>query len=231
MINSFEYMRQSETIKIRAIVVIGGVILIFLLLAIGAWSRSYHAGNKIQKLEHRLDSTKSQVHRLEKARDSLLSVVRRTEGGLARGTREDVLWTTRALLSETKRPSEMLHVATVIRNRMDRGYRGSGSAQEVVLDRYQFSGFNPGRAKRLFYMGLTRKGPHDYLWDVAWNVSRYAMTMPRRALPLGPCVTHFFHVTTNEARPSWPLRMKQVNLGDVHLPRIKFYRPDRRCNG
>ena len=66
----------------------------------------------------------------------------------------DVLWMARCIYSETKRAEEQELVAWVVRNRVETGYRGQHSYEDVVLDPYQFSAFNPGNPKRRLYTTL-----------------------------------------------------------------------------
>ena len=68
---------------------------------------------------------------------------------------DDVLWLARGIYSETKRPHEQELVAWVLRNRVETGYRGERTYEDVVLDPYQFSAFNPGSSKRRLYTSLS----------------------------------------------------------------------------
>ena len=233
MFSLFHHVTRATDAKNRAAKAVATFVFILILIALGAGASNYYTGEKIRSLERQADSLRVEADGLRAERDSLLSVVRGLEGDMSAQQQKNVLWTTRAVLSETKRPSEMLYVANVIRNRLDARYRGAETVKEVVLDRYQFSGFNPNRQSRWHYMNLSRDQTHGYLWDVAWEVSEYVLTMPRSALPFRDvCVNHFFYPNVRSQSPPWPLRMEQVELGDVQLSRVNFYRQNsNQCDG
>ena len=209
------------------------IVIVLLLSTLVALSTMLHVQrDRIEKIESRIDSVQVEADGVRVARDSLLSVVRSMDRSMPDSTRQEILWATRTILSETKWPSEMVYIASVIRNRRDMHWRGAETVRDVVLDPMQFSAFNPGRKKRWRYINLEREHTHDYLWDAAWRAAEYAMTMPRSALPVGPCVTHFFYPNVGRSSPRWPLRMEQVDLGSVHLPRVNFYRTNKsQCHG
>lgn len=90
----------------------------------------------------------------------------------------ETLWLARCLYSESRRPREQELVAWVIRNRVETGFRGRTTYQEVVLDPYQFSAFNPDRRySRRFYTHLDPEDIHPG-WRrtlaVAWHVQHAA---------------------------------------------------------
>lgn len=207
------------------------VAALFVLVAFGAGSVGYVSGEKIRRLEAQADSLSARVVGIEAERDSLRRVASADGEKLSKQKREGVLWMARAVLSETKRPSEMPYIASVIRNRVEAKYRGSETVKQVVLDRYQFSAFNPGRSSRSRYLRLDRSTANGYLWDVARSVSEYAVTAPRAALPFTSCVTHFVCPNVLKKSPKWRDELKQVNPSGVDLPRVEFYRKNSRCNG
>jgi hypothetical protein len=148
--------------------------------------------------------------------------------GLSNAEEREVLWATRAVLSETNNPREMLLIANVIRNRVDLGYRGRETAKEVILDPYQFSAFNPGREMRWRYINMESQHVSNERWEEAWTAARYAMTAPREVLPFdNPCVNHFVHPGSLVRHPGWMYEMEQVRLGSIQRPDIAFFRQNR----
>jgi hypothetical protein len=147
---------------------------------------------------------------------------------LSNAEEREVLWATRAVLSETNNPREMLLIANVIRNRVDLGYRGRETAKEVILDPYQFSAFNPGREMRWRYINMESQHVQQERWQEAWTAARYAMTAPREVLPFdNPCVNHFVHPGSLVRAPGWMYEMEQVRLGSIQRPDIAFFRQNR----
>ena len=90
----------------------------------------------------------------------------------AQTVNESTLWLARAIYSETKLPHEQELVAWVIRNRVETGYRDKTTYEDVILDPYQFSAFNPGAPRRSFFLSLT---PEVQLpaWQQALWIAHY----------------------------------------------------------
>jgi spore germination cell wall hydrolase CwlJ-like protein len=179
-------------------------------------------------LQNRIDSIEAvherTVHELRDAN----RLAENNTNGLSDAEQREVLWTTRAVLSETKNPREMLLIANVIRNRIDMRYRGKRTAKEVILDPYQFSAFNPGRDSRWRYANLEQHHISTRLWRAAWQASRYAMTSSRAVLPITDrCVTHFVHPRNLRRNPEWIYHLEQLRLGDVQRPNIALFRQNR----
>lgn len=201
--------------------IIAGSLAVLLMFTLAT---SQH-NNRVHELEQKVDSIQTEADGLRTERDSLDLLYRGARGTMKKATVEAVQWTTRAVLSETKRPSEMLYVANVIRNRLDMSYRGAETVKEVVLDRYQFSAFNPGREERWRYMNMDGDTYSPDEWEQAWEISKFVMSAPRDALPLRDvCINHFYYPGVNYYSPRWVDTMEQVDLGDVHLPRVVFFR-------
>jgi len=198
------------------------------LLAILLVATLWHGHERFRAQRDTIDSLQT-VHQqtTEQLRDVKRLANSPTEG-LSGAERREVLWATRAVLSETKNPREMLLIANVIRNRVDMSYRGKRTAKEVILDPYQFSAFNPGRDTRWRYANLQQENISDRLWNAAWEASRYAMTAPRLLLPVtDSCVTHFVHPRNLRDHPDWIYSLEQLRLGDVQRPNIALFRQNR----
>jgi len=181
------------------------------------------------------DRMNAQIDSLETANEQVVEDRRRykriansnTEG-LSNAEEREVLWATRAVLSETKNPREMLLIANVIRNRVDMNYRGRKTAKEVILDPYQFSAFNPGRDRRWRYINMEAQHVHPDRWEEAWTAARYALTAPREILPFdNPCINHFVHPSGLRRVPGWMHDMEQVRLGSIQRPDVAFFRQNR----
>ena len=124
----------------------------------------------------------------------------------------DILWMARAMYSESKRPREQELVAWVIRNRLDSGYLGAESIQDVVLSPFQFSAFNPGRPQAAFHAGL------DVFFDEpGWQRTlalAYFVTHADHSLrPFGPTVRHFHSpqsMPEDKTAPEWMAGLEPV---------------------
>ncbi len=117
---------------------------------------------------------------------------------------ESTLWLARAIYSETKLLHEQELVAWVIRNRVETQYRGKSTYQEVVLDPYQFSAFNPGSSKRSL---LTRLQPDTPLpkWQEALWVAYYVRHADPIYRPFPIQTRHFYSERSMDGRrlPYW----------------------------
>lgn len=213
----------SERKQIRGVVVLGFFLTFLTMLICGfiIEDRFYDKDQRIETLEQRIDS-------VETAQDRLKLEMRSNTKGLTSEERESVLWMTRAVLSETADPREMVYVANVIRNRVDMHYRGASSVREVVLDSYQFSAFNPGRETRWRYINMNAETYRGYLWEEAWSASRFVMTVDRNMLPFeDKCINHFYYPDVLPYDPTWASYMEQIDLGEVGSNRVLFFRESR----
>lgn len=202
--------------------------LVIILLSLSLVGGLWEGHSRLHERQQTIDSLRA-VH--QQTKEELIDERRLANSpteGLSGAERREVLWTTRAVLSETKNPREMLLIANVIRNRVDMTYRGKQTAKEVILDPYQFSAFNPGRDTRWRYVNLKQDHISDRLWNAAWRASRYAMTAPRLLLPVtDQCVTHFVHPRNLRDHPDWIYSLEQMRLGDVQRPNIALFRQNR----
>ena len=103
----------------------------------------------------------------------------------------ETLWLARTIYSETKMEHEQELVAWVIRNRVEQEYRGKSTYEDVVLDPYQFSAFNPGRHTRVYYKNLT---PDDSVagWQTALRIAHYVRHADGIQRPLPKETLYFF---------------------------------------
>jgi hypothetical protein len=141
---------------------------------------------------------------------------------------ESTLWLARAIYSETKLPHEQELVAWVIRNRVETGYRGQTTYEDVVLDPYQFSAFNPEDSKRSFFLSLT---PEVQLpaWQQALWIAHYVRHADPAYRPFSIQTRHFYSERSMEGRrhPYWVNRQQFVSPGwdyRVNERRFRFYK-------
>lgn len=140
---------------------------------------------------------------------------------------ESTLWLARAIYSETKLPHEQELVAWVIRNRVATEFRGKSTYQEVVLDPYQFSAFNPGSPKRSFFMDLD---PEIQLagWQQALWIAYYVRQADPAYRPFSVKTRHFYSERSMKGHrmPYWADGSQFVSPGwnyFVDERRFRFY--------
>jgi hypothetical protein len=141
---------------------------------------------------------------------------------------ESTLWLARAIYSETKLPHEQELVAWVVRNRVETAYRGRTTYEDVVLDPYQFSAFNPSSSKRSFYMNLT-PGVQLPAWQQALWIAHYVRHANPVYRPFSIETRHFYSERSMEGRrhPYWANRHQFVTPGwdyQVNERRFRFYK-------
>ncbi len=138
---------------------------------------------------------------------------------------DDVLWLARAIYSETKQPHEQELVAWVVRNRVETGYRGKATYQDVILDPFQFSAFNPGTATRAYYTGLDWDArPPGFL--TALHIAFDVATADDSRRPFSISTRHFYSARsmTDGRRPAWAEDRHPVALDrDIDPERFRFY--------
>jgi len=139
----------------------------------------------------------------------------------------ETLWLARCIYSETKRPEEMELIAWVVRNRVETQYRGKHSYQSVILDRYQFSAFNPQSQKRRYYsnLGIQYASPN---WQSALAIAygvRFSDTTYR---PFSLQTRHFYSERSlnNQSRPEWADGIRPVTPSrsfHIESKRFRFF--------
>jgi hypothetical protein len=139
----------------------------------------------------------------------------------------ETLWLARCIYSETKDPGEMELVAWVVRNRVETGYRGKWTYEEVVLDPFQFSAFNRSSTKRYYY-GNLRPESQAAGWQRALRIAYMVRTDPGIGRPFSRTTRHFFseRSMTGRRHPSWAHGSTPVGVNDVYdvpAERFRFY--------
>jgi hypothetical protein len=191
-----------------------------------------NANDRIENRNLKIDSLSKDLSTLSAKHDSLRHY--------ARQYHPDVIWTARAIYSETDSLHEMKYVGWVIRNRVDMGFNGKHTYRDVVLDRYQFSAFNPGRRGRVYY---ATKSWYDQFgssstsskrWKEALDVASKVVFADSSQRPF-PIRTLYFYSEVSMPRhkkhPRWAYSMKQTKVIDVAEKRFRFFvDPDYRVN-
>lgn len=183
---------------------------------------------EVRKQEHRAQERLSEIHaekqRQRRRADSLSVLVKAYSD-------PDVLWTARAMYSETRRPTEMYYVGWVIRNRVEAEFRGEEGYKNVILDDKQFSAFNKGYPLRDFYMSLEPKyASQSSRWFRAMKSSVEVVEGSKRHRPFAKDTYHFYSEVSmpRGKRPSWLPYVTRVETasmkGRIAPERFRFYR-------
>lgn len=169
----------------------------------------------------RLTMTRREVIRQRRRADSLEVI-------LEAQRRPEVLWTARALLSETRKPSEMWYVAWVIRNRYESRFRNSNSYKQVVLDPMQFSAFNRGRPTRDYYTGL-KPTDRTFRWHAAMKIAKTVIDAPESLNPIPKDTFHFYSEVSMKGAPHWRGAVSKVET-PLRDRRFKFFQGHARTS-
>jgi len=189
------------------------------------------AEEKIENRNAKVDSLHEDLLKLSAKHDSLRHY--------ARQYHPDVIWTARAVYSETDSLHEMKYVAWVIRNRVDMGFNGKHTYRDVVLDRYQFSAFNPGRRGRVYYATKSwydqfNDGYGSKRWKKALDVSSNVVFADSSERPFSIRTLYFYSevsMPSHRKHPRWAYSMKQTKVIGVAEKRFRFFvDPDYKAN-
>lgn len=199
-----------------------GFLWFFFFISIIAFSGfSVHYSN-VQENIAQLKEKKSQ---LERSNQAISSKLEATQDSLTAATSEDVLWLSRVLYSETRKPLEMYYIAHVVKNRVETCYRGECSYKEVALDPYEFSAFNPNRKSRYYLMQLNSNNARDPArWAAAKQIALNTYLDNHDPTNGG---THFFAQVSmrNYGYPDWAYHGDQVTLANnIDEQRLRVYR-------
>ena len=139
----------------------------------------------------------------------------------------ETLWLARVIYSETKRPEEQELVAWVVRNRVETTYRGKGTYQDVALDPYQFSAFNPKSRKHRYYSTLDVASQASG-WEQTLSLAYYVRHAPALLRPFSPTTRHFFseRAMVGRDRPAWTKSQEPVlprRPLQLDAQRFRFY--------
>ncbi len=136
---------------------------------------------------------------------------------------DDVLWMARCVYSETKQAHEQTLVAWVIRNRVETTYRGEDTYENVVLDPYQFSAFNPGNPKRPMYTALTAWSDAAG-WEQALRAAHEVYYSPTAERPFDQRTRHFYSERSmpGQRAPRWAVGHTPVQAAGYRVDPVRF---------
>lgn len=174
---------------------------------------------------NKISELKKDNSKLEYKNSHLSETLSKTKDSLKYATSEDVLWLSRVLYSETDKPVEMYYIAHIVKNRVETCYHGECSYKNVVLDPYEFSGFNPNRSGRELLMKVNRHRTNDPgRWAAAKQIA--LNTYLDNHDPTNGS-THFFAQVSmkNYGFPNWAYHGDQVKLAsNVKEERLRVYK-------
>ena len=166
----------------------------------------------------RLKAARRKIQRQTRISDSLETIVK---------ARKDsrILWTARAIYSETRNPKEMRYVGWVIRNRQEANFRGR-SYRSVILHPKQFSAFNTGYPLRKFYLSLKpEEAGQRPRWHAALTVAESVVEAPRSYSPIPEDTFHFYSEISMKGRkhPHWRSELSKVEVAEIEEKRFRFF--------
>lgn len=137
----------------------------------------------------------------------------------------ETVWLARGIYSETNDSLEMLYVGKVIQNRYQMQFNGKTTYKDVVLDPWQFSGFNKDNPRR--YINLSRSITSiesDKVWKQALDIAYRIRISDLDTLQFD--ATHFYSEVSMVPRkriPKWTEQMQIVDVQHVDDRRFRFY--------
>ena len=133
--------------------------------------------------------------------------------------KEEILWLSRAIYSETKNESEMRLIAWVIRNRVENAYWSDTTYKQVVTRKNQFSGLNSYDAQYAHNISLEYTDTYT-IWRKALDVATEIYYADESTRPFDKNVQHFYspHVVTT---PDWA--DKDKHAFSTHSNTFAFY--------
>ncbi len=139
----------------------------------------------------------------------------------------ETLWLARAIFSETKRPEEQILIAWVIRNRVETGFRGKVTYEDVVLDPYQFSAFMSSSEDLPFYLSLMASSTVPG-WQRTLHIAYNIRQVGDNYRPFSEETRHFYSERSmkDNQRPEWIEGQNAIDIAPiVHIDerRFRFY--------
>jgi len=136
---------------------------------------------------------------------------------------DETLWLARAVYSESKKPAEQELVAWTIRNRVETSFRGRTSYRGVVLDPYQFSGFNPNHPRRTYYLNLSPRSQAEG-WQRTLSIAFHVRHAPEELRPFSEYTRHFYSERSmvGRAHPQWAHNLDPVQPERHHIDSRRF---------
>jgi len=122
-------------------------------------------------------------------------------GSLGWETKEEILWLARVIYSETKKESEQVLVAWVVRNRVETNFNGN-SYREVATSRGQFSGLNVSDLQYIHNISRNYDSGGES-WSKALQVAEAVYSSPVFLRPFSKTVRHFYSPISTSVDPAW----------------------------
>jgi len=137
--------------------------------------------------------------------------------------REEILWLARVAHSESKLASEQVLVSWVVRNRVERNYRGARNYEDVATDPKQFSGLNSTDAHYEYNISRTYDSTGS-AWATALDAAREVYHARRGLAPISETTLHFYSPVAVSA-PNWAQGKRPVHtiLNSTGDTRFAFY--------
>ncbi|MFQ5568113.1 MAG: hypothetical protein ACE5G0_00475 [Rhodothermales bacterium] len=139
----------------------------------------------------------------------------------------ETLWLARVVYTESKRLEEQELVAWVVRNRVETAYRGKRTYQDVVLDAYQFSAFNPNSRKRRYYSSLD-VDTQARGWQRTLSLAYYVRHAQAHLRPFSDRTRHFYSEVAmgGDEHPPWVRGIQPITPNrpvKLIAERFRFY--------
>lgn len=138
--------------------------------------------------------------------------------------KEEILWLARVIFSETKNKDEMNLVGWVVRNRVEKEYRGS-TYKEVALSNSQFSGLGPDDEQYHININMGYDSVNEK-WLQALGVATTIYFADDTKRPFSNDVLHFYSPISVRKTPDWTkdgnLDYTATGTSEV-VPRFAFY--------
>jgi len=234
-----EFLRYFYMIKIHRIplslCISAASLVLFAAFStfVNHYSKSYeHQVREVRRSQNfasdRLEMLREKNQRQTRISDSLKTIIK---------ARKDprILWTARAIYSETRNPREMRYVGWVIRNRQEANFRGR-SYRSVILHPKQFSAFNRGYPLREFYLSLQpEQTAQRARWFSALRAAESVIESPRSYSPIPKDTFHFYSEISMKGRkhPHWRSELSKVEVAEIEERRFRFFQqnPKLASNG
>ncbi len=140
----------------------------------------------------------------------------------------ETLWLARVIYSESKRIEEQELVAWVVRNRVETAYRGKRTYEDVALDPYQFSAFNPNSRKHRYYSNLDADSQARG-WQKTIAIAYYVRHAREEHRPFPIKTRHFYSeqaLPEDVDHPKWTIGLEPVvprRPLQLDAQRFRFY--------
>lgn len=193
----------------------------FLMFVLGSVAINSERSDRI-RAEKKQKRLRLQNEKMEQRIDSLEVINRALHD-------EQMLWLARALYSETRNSNEMYYVGWVVRNRVELNYNGNDTYEEVVLDPYQFSAFNPGSRLRRQYINLDVEDLRDSIkkdeWHDALRTAMNVMDADPEQRPFPRNTLYFYsEVSMPGGRdPHWREDFTRIEAAGISPKRFRFF--------